>query len=106
MGRHSWRKRMDLGVAGFCVRRSGQSAQARLALAKVKQFYDHGHRSPDAMLWALIGVGDRDQAFVWFEKAYADHSNALTSLKVNPGFDGLRSDPRFQNLMRRVHLAQ
>ncbi|MGB9236429.1 MAG: winged helix-turn-helix domain-containing protein [Terriglobales bacterium] len=90
----------------FVYGRSGQSAQARLALAKVKQFYDHGHRSPDAMLWALIGVGDRDQAFVWFEKAYADHSNALTSLKVNPGFDGLRSDPRFQNLMRRVHLAQ
>jgi len=90
----------------FVYGRSGQSAQARLALTKVKQFYDRGHGSPDPMLWALIGVGDRDEAFVWFEKAYADHSNALTSLKVNPGFDGLRSDPRFQNLMRRVRLAQ
>ena len=89
----------------FVYGRSGQSAQARLALAKVKQFYDHGHHSPDAMLWALVGMGNRDEAFVWFEKAYADHSNALTSLKVNPGFDGLRSDPRFQNLMRRVRLA-
>ncbi len=90
----------------FVYGRSGQNAQARLALAKVRQFYDHGHGSPDPMLWALIGVGDRDEAFAWFEKAYADHSNALTSLKVNPGFDGLRSDPRFQNLMRRVRLVQ
>lgn len=89
----------------FVYGRSGQRAQARQALAKVQQYYDHGHHSPDPMLWALIGVGDRDQAFAWFEKAYADHSNVLTSLKVNPGFDGLRTDPRFQNLMRRVRLA-
>jgi len=89
----------------FVYGRSGQSAQARQALAKVQQFYDHGLRSPDPMLWALIGVGDRDEVFAWFEKAYADHSNVLTSLKVNPAFDALRSDPRFQNLMRRVRLA-
>ncbi len=89
----------------FVYGRSGQSALARHALAKVQQ-YDHGVRSPDPMLWALIGVGDRDQAFVWFEKAYADHSNVLTSLKVNPAFDPLRSDPRFQDLMRRVRLAR
>jgi len=90
----------------FVYGRSGQTAQARQALAKVRQYYDHGHRSPDPVLWALIGMGDRDEAFVWFEKAYADHSNVLTSLKVNPGFDGLRSDSRFQNLRRRVRLAQ
>src|SRR5208282_4362079 len=90
----------------FVYGRSGQNAQARQALAQVKQFYDRGQSSPDPMLWALIAVGDRDEAFAWFEKAYADHSNVLTSLKVNPGFDGLRSDPRFQNLMRRVRLAQ
>ncbi len=89
----------------FVYGRSGQNAQARQALAKVRQFYDRGLRSPDPMLWALVGVGDRDQSFAWFEKAYADHSNVLTSLKVNPAFDGLRSDPRFQNLMRRVRLA-
>ncbi|MFZ0478622.1 MAG: winged helix-turn-helix domain-containing protein [Terriglobales bacterium] len=90
----------------FVYGRSGKSVQAREALAKVRQYQDRGGRTPDPMLWALIGVGDRDEAFAWFEKAYAGHSNALTSLKVNPGFDGLRSDPRFQNLMRRVGLAQ
>jgi TolB-like protein/DNA-binding winged helix-turn-helix (wHTH) protein/Tfp pilus assembly protein PilF len=89
----------------FVYGRSGQNAQAQQALAKVRQYYHQGFRSPDPMLWALIGVGDRDQAFVWLEKAYSDHSNVLTSLKVNPAFDALRPDPRFQNLMRRVRLA-
>jgi TolB-like protein/DNA-binding winged helix-turn-helix (wHTH) protein/Tfp pilus assembly protein PilF len=89
----------------FVYGRSGQTAQARQALAKVREFYAQGHGSSDAMLWALIGVGERDEAFAWFEKAYANHSNVLTSLKVNPGFDGLRTDPRFQNLMQRVRLA-
>ncbi len=89
----------------FVYGRSGQNAQAQQALAKVREYHHQGFRAPDPMLWALIGVGDRDQAFVWFEKAYSDHSNVLTSLKVNPAFDGLRTDPRFQNLMRRVRLA-
>jgi len=40
-------------------------------------------------------------SFAWFEKAYADHPN-LTTLNVNPAFDPLRDDPRFENLMRRV----
>jgi adenylate cyclase len=53
----------------------------------------------------MLGVGDRDQAFVWFEKAYSDHSKVLTGLKVNPAFDALRTDPRFPSLMRRVRLA-
>ena len=62
--------------------------------------------SLDPLVWAYVGAGNRDEAFAWFDKAYADHSNLLTSLKVNPGFDGLRADPRFQALMRRVHLTQ
>ena len=51
-------------------------------------------------------MGDKDQAFVWLEKAYLQHSNALTALKVEPGYDSLRGDPRFQDLMRRVGLPQ
>jgi hypothetical protein len=40
------------------------------------------------------------------EKAYAQHSNGLTSLKVEPAYDPLRGDPRFQELLQRVGLAQ
>jgi hypothetical protein len=42
----------------------------------------------------------------WLEKAYAEHSNRLTGLKVDPVYDPLQSDPRFQTLVRQVGLAQ
>jgi hypothetical protein len=58
------------------------------------------------MLWAQLGEGKRDATFAWFEKAYVDHSNLLTMLKVNPAFDPLRDDTRFQSPMRRVGLDQ
>jgi len=45
-----------------------------------------------------------DEAVSWLERAYAEHSNRLIFLRVDPVFDGLRSDPRFQNLIRRVGL--
>jgi hypothetical protein len=51
-----------------------------------------------------LGLGDNDEAFVWFERAYEEQSNILIYIKVSPWFDPLRSDPRFQDLVRRVGL--
>jgi hypothetical protein len=47
-----------------------------------------------------------DKGFYWLEKSYRAHSTMLTTLKVEPIYDPLRSEPRFQELMRRVGLAQ
>ncbi|SPE24710.1 hypothetical protein SBA7_1070002 [Candidatus Sulfotelmatobacter sp. SbA7] len=52
-----------------------------------------------------VRVSFKDEAFGWLEKAYSEHSNAVTTLKVDPICDPLRSDLRFQNLGRRVGLA-
>ena len=62
----------------------------------------------DPASWAFVnlGLGDNDAALGWLEKAYAQHSNGLTSLKVEPAYDPLRGDPRFQELLQRVGLAQ
>lgn len=49
-------------------------------------------------------LGDKERAFVWLEEAYKEHSDHLVFLKVEPIFDGLRSDARFANLLRRVGL--
>jgi tetratricopeptide (TPR) repeat protein len=51
-------------------------------------------------------LGERDQAFTWLEKAYAEKSNVIAYLKVSPRFDSLRADPRYANLLRRMGLPR
>jgi TolB-like protein/DNA-binding winged helix-turn-helix (wHTH) protein/Flp pilus assembly protein TadD len=85
--------------------RSGQTVEARHALLELLKW--NRNHPLDAMMvaWANVAVGDKDQALAWVEKAHAQHSNELVSLKVNPGYDSLRNDPRFQGLLRNVGLA-
>jgi TolB-like protein len=56
-----------------------------------------------AALYAV--AGDKDQAFVMLEHAYDRHELWLVYLKVDPAWDNLRADPRFQNLLRRLGLV-
>jgi hypothetical protein len=55
---------------------------------------------------AYIGMGENDRALVELEQAYRQRSNSLTGLKVDPIYDPLRGEPRFQQLVRRIGLAQ
>jgi TolB-like protein/Tfp pilus assembly protein PilF len=56
------------------------------------------------MIWMYAGLGDKDEAFAWLEKAYEERRQRLTWLNVDPLLDPLRSDPRFADLVRRVGL--
>ncbi len=47
-------------------------------------------------------LGDADAAFEWLENAYERRVPALTWIRVDPIFDPLRSDPRFDDLLRRI----
>jgi TolB-like protein/Tfp pilus assembly protein PilF len=60
----------------------------------------YSHASEIAVVYAALG--DRDQAMTWLEKGYEERFNPGVLLR--PGFDPLRSDPRFQNLLRRIGL--
>jgi len=54
---------------------------------------------------AYIGAGNKEAALLTLEDAYRQHSNTLAALKVDPIYDPLRGDARFQELLRRVRLA-
>jgi len=86
--------------------RAGRQELARRELEKLEQLDRRQQVDPVTMLWAHLGVGDKEEALADLEKAYSEHFGMLTTLKVEPAFDPLRSDPRFADLLRRVGLAQ
>jgi hypothetical protein len=60
--------------------------------------------SPYLMAVIEMGLGNKDQTLKWLNQAYSARSVNLVYLKVEPIFDGLRSDPRFAELLRRIGL--
>jgi TolB-like protein/DNA-binding winged helix-turn-helix (wHTH) protein/Tfp pilus assembly protein PilF len=86
--------------------RSRKQKQGRHAIHELEQLNQRQRIDPASIAWGYVALGDKDRAFSWMEKAYAQHSNVLHTLKVEPGFDPVRNDPRFQDLLRRVGLAQ
>jgi TolB-like protein/DNA-binding winged helix-turn-helix (wHTH) protein/Flp pilus assembly protein TadD len=85
--------------------RSGQQAKADQQLSKLLDLNRLQPVDPIVIVTAYLGTGNNDQAIAWLEKAYAEHSNSLTGLKVEPLYDPLRGDPQFQKILRRVGLA-
>ena len=49
-----------------------------------------------------VGLKDKDQAFIWLNKAFQDRADWMVNLKVDPRFDSIRSDPRFAELLGRM----
>jgi hypothetical protein len=58
------------------------------------------------MALVQIGLGERDQALASLEQGYKNRDQWMLYLKVDPHVDDLRSDPRFQDLLRRMNFPQ
>ena len=82
--------------------RAGDQVRAQLALDGLKLLSRHQRVDPAAFLNAYIGMGNKPEALYWLEKTYTERSPALTSIKVSPSFDLLRSEPQFQSLLHRM----
>jgi TolB-like protein/DNA-binding winged helix-turn-helix (wHTH) protein/Tfp pilus assembly protein PilF len=84
--------------------RAGRSADARRLLAEFKALAPNRYASPLAVASVHALLGEKDQAFDYLEGAYRARLTALSHLKVEPGLESLRSDPRFADLRRRMNL--
>jgi len=83
---------------------AGHRAEARAVLEGLRQLSSTRYVSPYSVALVHAGLGDRDQALAWLDKAYAERSDYMPYLKLEPMLDSLRSDPRFGALVRRVGL--
>ena len=95
-----------LGWLAYVYGISGQRNEAEKILAELERIAAEGPIDPHIMLCVYLGLGDKDKAFAALEQEYQVRSLGMTSLKVNPWYDGLRSDPRFTDLLGRMNLLQ
>jgi TolB-like protein/Tfp pilus assembly protein PilF len=95
---------MALTNLGHAYAVSGQRQQAQETLARLKQRSAQGYVSPYQIAAIYAGLGQKDLAFEWLEKAYAERTGWMVHIKWDPRLATLRSDPRFQDLVRRVGL--
>jgi TolB-like protein/DNA-binding winged helix-turn-helix (wHTH) protein/Tfp pilus assembly protein PilF len=82
--------------------RTGQLEKAQLWLTKLEAMNRRHPLDPAVFVRPNIGMGNKEQALVWLERAYAQHANSMMLLKVDPVYDPLRDEPRFQSLLRRM----
>jgi TolB-like protein/DNA-binding winged helix-turn-helix (wHTH) protein/lipoprotein NlpI len=82
---------------------AGEKAKALSALDELKALSQQRYVSPLDIAVVYTGLGDRNSAFQWLEKAFQERTMRIQELP-EPIFDSLRSDPRFGDLMRRIGL--
>lgn len=84
--------------------RAGRRTDALRLLEELKKRQRTGYVPAGAFLVSYLGLGNKDQAFVWLERAEQEQSNVLKYVKVFPVFDDVRDDARFQELVRPIGL--
>jgi len=100
----------DLALAEAAIReypKSGYRGALKTALALQQEQAKRIYIDPAWIAGQYAFIGEKDQAFTWLEKAYAEKSGFIGSnLKPNPYFDSLRSDQRYTDLLKRMGLPQ
>ena len=93
----------SLALLGYVYGRMGKIADARNVARLLRDWPDGQYVSPYSRATVLVGLGERQQAIDQLERAFAERSWLMAMLKVDPVFDSLRGEPRFERLLRRMN---
>ena len=93
----------SLGHLGNAYARAGRVREARECIRELKEFLAEEAVGVYEIALVYAGLGEKDLAFEFLERAYDERDKGMLWLKVDPPLDPLRSDPRFQDLLRRMN---
>ena len=96
-GRDPW------GGLALVYARTGKRDEALKILGRMREQSNRGESSPVRTACLYLAVGEKQRALDWLEKAYEERDPYMAFLNVRPELDPLRSDPRFQDLVRRMN---
>jgi eukaryotic-like serine/threonine-protein kinase len=85
---------------------TGRRGEARALLDELLSLSARRYVPPLSIAFVYFAVGEDDGGFEWLEKAYAERSNGMAYLAVDPYLEPWRGDPRYRDLMRRVGLSE
>jgi TolB-like protein/Tfp pilus assembly protein PilF len=97
-------KPLGLAALGRAYALAGRRTEAQKTLVELQEVSKERYVSPAAVAAIYAALGDNDRAFNWLDKAQKEHDGLLVRLKVDARYDSLRSDPRFEELLKRAGL--
>jgi serine/threonine-protein kinase len=94
-----------LGALGQTYAMANRPADARRLLEELAELATRRHVSSTCFALIHLGLGEKEQALDWLENGIKGRETPLAALKVHPAYDGLRDEPRFQALLRKLGMA-
>ncbi|TLY16211.1 MAG: tetratricopeptide repeat protein [Thaumarchaeota archaeon] len=95
-----------MGRLGYAYAVSGRSGEARKILAELQEDSRQRYVSPVAFALVHCGLGEKNEAIRWLERAYEEKAGGIASLKVRPIWSDLRSEPGFVKLLAQMGLTK
>ena len=95
-----------IGMLGHAYALAGKKIEARKLLNEMIERYQKDYFPPFQIALVYAGLGEKNNAFEWLQKAYDERYPWLIHLKVDPRLSDFRSDPRFALFARRIGLPQ
>jgi TolB-like protein/tetratricopeptide (TPR) repeat protein len=92
------------GFLGYAYAISGDRAKAEVALRELEELAKRQYVSPTAFATIYLGLGEKEKALDWLEKAYEEQDSACWYLKIDQIYDSVRNEPRFQALLKKIGL--
>jgi TolB-like protein/Tfp pilus assembly protein PilF len=97
---------LHLSVLGYLYAVTGKQAEALQIAKELEAKSAQGESIGQYTARVYAGLGDKDRAFAWLEKDFTNRSGLLQHITWWPFFDGIRTDPRYTDLVRRMNLTQ
>ncbi len=92
-----------VAMLGSAYATAGKRSEALQILSDLQELSKRKYVDPVLRVYLLASMGRKEEAIAALESGYEDHSYLMRWLKVQPNFDPIRSDPRFQDLLRRMN---
>lgn len=93
-----------IAFGAYALSRSGKQAEARAVLEELLRLPAERYVPPYHIALIYNSFDEREKTLAWLERGFEQRDPKLTFLKVEPKWNNLRDDPRFQNLLRRIGL--